>query len=150
MLPHLEYVHSEQFGGNVVTTISTVYKQRNSSSLLPSISTHSTRRQHTQSNAFLLHTSKPARISRMTQTPQTGAYAVVVRALYCVPTLKHEEVLFECVRTVFLHAKQWILNRPYFQVVSGITPALQHIYRCSAVDHGRCDSRCIDVPADVP
>ena len=64
----------------------------------------------------------------MTQTPQTGAHAVVVRALYCVPTLKHEEELFECVRTIFLHTKQWILNRPYFQVVSGITPALQNIY----------------------
>ena len=45
MLPHSEHVHSEQFDAILVTTNSTVYEQRSSSPLLPSVQEHT---QHTQ------------------------------------------------------------------------------------------------------
>ena len=125
MLPHSDYVHYEQFDVILVTTNTTVtvYEQRNSSPLLPCRSTHST---HRQQRTLLLcgdipagihdacmpiYKSKPARISGMAQTPQTGFLTVARGSLRrgpcCSRVVLHEaRVIFECVRTFFFVAKK--------------------------------------------
>ena len=91
MLPNSDYVHSEQFDTILVTTNSTVYEQRNSSSLLPSRSTYSTHRQQktrvtlSMSYACQHISRKPPRISRTAQTPQTGSSTVARGSLHRGP-----------------------------------------------------------------
>ena len=104
MLPHSEYVHSEQFDAILVTSNSTVYEQSNSSPLLPSRSIHSTYRQQKKTEWFYYcevtsqqvsmshacqHVSrKPVRITSMTQTPQTGTSTIARGSLRRCPCLR--------------------------------------------------------------
>ena len=94
-------------------------------------------------NIYTYISRKPARKSRMTQTPQAlqrlheGAcdMALVIGALYCAPTFNVQQVkrCFSNVWELFFLAQKnkWISKRLYFQVVLDITPAIYNSLNCT-------------------